>query len=69
MQPPILVLGIYRLITVLILELMRDIRRQRHLSELIEDFLKNALILKPDQAVALVHNLLHLGVQKSVAEG
>lgn len=48
---------------------MRDIRRQRHLSELIEDFLKNALILKPDQAVALVHNLLHLGVQKSAAEG
>jgi len=64
-----LILGINRLITVLVLELMGDIRWQRHLSQLIKNLLKDSLIFKADQTIALVHNLLYLGMQKSPAKG
>ena len=59
---------IHRLVTVFVLQLVCDVRRQRHLSQFIQDFLKNALVGKLDQAVALLHNVTDLAGQKSLAE-
>ena len=51
------IFGIDRLIAVLILEFVCDIRRQGHLSQLVQDLLKDSFIGETDQAVALIHNI------------
>ena len=55
-----LVLGIYGLISVFVLQLMCDVWRQRHFTELIEDFFKNTIIFKPDQTVSFFQHIQHL---------
>ena len=63
-----IVLCIHRLITVFVLELVMDVRRQRHLSQFIQDFLKNPLILKTDQTVSFVNHIDHLTDQQPFAK-
>ena len=60
--------SIDRLITVLILQLVCNVWRQRHLAKLIQDLLKDAFIFKPDHTVAIIHNLKHLSFQKSLSK-
>ena len=48
---------IYSLITVLILQLMRNIRRQWHLSEPVKDFFKNPFIMELDQTIAFLYDI------------
>lgn len=62
------ILCIHRLVTVFVLQLVCDVRRQRHLSELIQNLLKNPFVMELDQAVALLHNVNDLAGQKSLAE-
>ena len=62
------ILCIHRLVAVLVLQLVCDVRRQRHLSELIQNLLKNPFVMELDQAVALLHNVNDLAGQKSLAE-
>ena len=62
------ILCIHRLVAVLVLQLVCDVRRQRHLSELIQNLLKNSFVMELDQAVALLHNVNDLAGQKSLAE-
>ena len=55
-----LVRRIDRLVAVLIFQLMVDVGRQRHLSEFIQDFLKDALVGEAHKAIAVLglsHNL------------
>ena len=59
---------IHRLVAVFVLQLVCDVRRQRHLSELIQNLLKNPFVMELDQAVALLHNVNDLAGQKSLAE-
>ena len=47
---------------------MGDIGRQGHLSQLVQDLLKDPVVFKLDQAVALLHNVNDLAGQKSLAE-
>ncbi|MNP29706.1 hypothetical protein D3C76_1227420 [compost metagenome] len=43
-----LMTGIHRLIAVPVLQLFFNVRRQRHLAQPVEDFIKDAFILKAD---------------------
>ena len=63
-----LVFRVYRLVAVLVLQLVCDVRRQRHLSELIQNLLKNPFVMELDQAVALLHNVNDLAGQKSLTK-
>ena len=54
------VFGVYGLIPVLILQLMSDVRRQRHLSQLVQHFLKNPVKLELHETVSFVHNVRNL---------
>ena len=49
--------GIDSLISVFILKLMGNVRRKRHLSQSVQYFLKNSIIIKPDQTVSFLGNL------------
>jgi len=60
--------GIDRLIPVFILKLMGDIRRQGHLSQLIQDFLENPLIFKADQTISFLYDINNLSDQKAIAK-
>ena len=62
------ILCIHRLVAVFVLQLVCDVRRQRHLSELIQNLLKNPFVMELDQAVALLHNVNDLAGQKSLAK-
>ena len=62
------VFGIYGLITVLVFQFMGDIRRQRHLAQLIQDLLKDSLIVELDQSVSFVYYINDLTLQDSVSE-
>ena len=57
------------LIPVLVLELMGNVRRQGHLAQLIQNFLKNTVVGEFDQTVALIHYVQHFSHEKTVAEG
>ena len=48
---------IYSLITVFVFQLVGNIRRQRHFSQLIQDFLKDSLIMELDQAISLIYDI------------
>ena len=63
-----LIFCIYRLVAVLILELMGNVGRQRHLPQPVQHFLKNPLIFKADQAIAFFHRLQYLRFQETVTE-
>ena len=39
---------------------MRDIRRQRHLAKLVQNFLEDTLVRELNQAVSLLHNVNNL---------
>ena len=52
-----LILCINSLVAILILLFMSDIWRQRHLSQLVQNLLKNAFIMELDQTVAFVHHV------------
>ena len=56
------------LIAVFVLKLMRDLRRQRHLPQLIEKLFKNALRLKMYEPVAVLYTLRYLTLKKSFSE-
>ena len=47
---------------------MGDIRRQRHLSKLVQNFLEDAVELKTNQAVAFVYHIDHFRLQQAVTE-
>ena len=49
-----------------VLKLMMDIRRERHLSEGIQDFLKNSVEAEPDQSVALIHYIDDFADQRTI---
>ena len=51
------VLCVYCLITVFVLQFVGYIRRQRHLSQFIQDLFKNPLVVKLDQAVAIFQHI------------
>ena len=59
---------INRLIAVLILQVMGDIRRQRHLAKAVKHFLENTLIMELHQPVSVLHDLENRCGQTSVAE-
>ncbi len=59
---------IYRLIPVLVLKLMGNIGRQRHLSQPIQNRFKNSLISKLNQPVALFCNFQHFSRQNPAAK-
>ena len=61
-------LGIDRLIAGLVLQLLVDVRRQRHLAQAVEHILKHALILKAHGAPAVLSHRQHLGPQLALAE-
>ena len=61
-----IILRINRLIAVLILQLVCDIRRQRHLSKLIQHLFKDPVIVKLHQTVSFFHDLKNLCLQKTV---
>ena len=63
-----LILCIYSLITVLILQLVGNIRRQRHFSQLIQDLFENPLIMELDQTVSLIYNINDLTLQDTVTK-
>ena len=46
-----------------------NVRRQGHLAQLIQNFLKDPLVRKADQAVALFHDVHHFPGQKALAKG
>src|SRR5699024_12830228 len=62
------VLRVNSLVPVFILQFMGNIRRKRHFSKLIQDFFKNTVILKPDQAVAFIYNIQDLSLQDPVSK-
>ena len=49
---------INRLIAVLVLQTVCDVWRQRHLAELIENLLEDPVILKLDQAVSFIDDII-----------
>ena len=51
------IFGINGLITILILQLMGYVRRQGHLSQLVQHFFKNTLIFKTYQTITFFHSL------------
>ena len=60
--------SIYCIVSVFIFQLMSDIRRKRHLAQLVQNFFKNSVILKPDQPVSFIHHINNLSFQESVAK-
>ena len=64
-----LVFRVYRLVAVLVLQFVCDIRWQRHLAKLVEDLLENAVVMELDQTVSLIDNIYNLSGQNAVAEG
>ena len=62
------VFGIYGLITVLVFQFMGDIRRQRHLAQLIQDLLKDSLIVELDQSVTFIYHIQDLALQNPISE-
>ena len=63
-----LTFGIDRLIPILILQLVRDVGRQRHLPQFIQDLLKNPFIGELDQPVSLFHDVDHRPLQSAVSK-
>ena len=57
-----------RIVAVFVFELVGDVRRQRHLSQPVKDFLKDPVKFKLDQAVTLINDIHDLAYQKAVAE-
>ena len=64
-----LVFRVYRLVAVLVLQFVCDIRRQRHFTKLIQNFFKNAFIVELDQAVSFIHDIDYFACQNSVSKG
>lgn len=60
--------GIDGLVAVFVPELVRDVGRQRHLPELIQNLLEDAFIAELDQTVPVLHDLQNLAGQEPVAE-
>ena len=61
-------LCIDRLITVLILQLMCDIRRQRHLAQLIQDLFKDSFISEFNHTVAVFDHIQHFTDQQTITK-
>ena len=57
------------LITVLILQHMGNVGGQRHLAQLIQHFLKNALVFELNQSISLLDHIHYRSNQFSVTEG
>ncbi|CDD35231.1 unknown [Roseburia sp. CAG:309] len=62
------VFGIHGLIPVFIFQFMGNIRWKRHLSKLIQNFLENSLVGKPDQTVSVLQHIDDLAFQKSFSK-
>jgi hypothetical protein len=60
--------GIHGLVAVLILQLVRNIRRQGHLAQLVQDFLKNPLVIELNHTVSVIHGIHHGSCQQALAE-
>ena len=54
------------LVAVLVLQLVSDIGRQGHLSQLVQYLLKDAVVGKPHKTVALLHHINDLSYQKTL---
>ena len=63
-----LVLRIDRLITVLVLQFMCDIRWKRHLPESVQHLFKNPFVEEADQPVSLFHHIQHFRFETSVSK-
>lgn len=61
-------LCIHGLVTILVLQLVGDVRRKRHLSKLIQNLFKNSFVFKMDQTVSFLYNLQNFPFQKTVSE-
>ena len=61
--------GVNRLVALGVVQLFLDIRRQRHRTELIQNFQENALVMEADQAIAVRLNLFDRRGQQAVAKG
>ena len=53
---------------VFIFQLMRNIWRQRHLSQLIQNLFKNSVIMELNQTISLFHNIDDFTRQKSITK-
>ena len=62
-------LGVNGLIPLSVFQFMGDIGRQGHLSQTVQNLLKNSFIGEPNQPVSFLHNLFHLRGQDAVPEG
>ena len=62
------ILCIYGLIAVFIFQLMRNIWRQRHLSQLIQNLFKNSVIMELNQTVSFFYYIHDFCRQKPVSE-
>ena len=60
--------GIYGLVTVLVLQLVCNIRRQGHLPQLVQDLLKNPLVMELNQAVPVIHGIHHGSCQQALTK-
>ena len=58
-----------RLITILVLQTVCDIRWKRHLTKLIQHFLEDSFIFKTNQAIALFNNVNDFADQFAFAKG
>ena len=52
--------AVYRIVAVFIFQLFRDVRRQRHLSNSVQNIVKVALIGKPNKSVAALESIENL---------
>ena len=59
---------IHGLVTVLVLQLMGNIRRKRHLSKLVQNLFKDSFVFEMDQTVSFLYDLQNFPFQKTVPE-
>ena len=60
--------GIDGLVTVLVLQLVCNIRRQWHLAQLVQDLLKNTRVMELNQAVPVIHSIHHGSCKQALTE-
>ena len=63
-----IILCINGLVTILILQLMCNIWWKRHLSELVQNFFEDSLIMELDQTITILYNINNLSSQNSIAK-
>ena len=60
--------GVHRLVALLVLELLLNIRRQRHFTQALQNLQKNSLIMKLHHPVSVLLHLGHRGGEGSISE-